>query len=161
MVRLVLIAISLAACIENPPRAISLDRKYFECQVQPVLDKSCSQNACHGDARRPFHVFARNRMRVVGTNVQRDLPLSTEELDANFTNALGFASPDDPPKSWLLMKPLDERAGGYFHRGQDLFGGDDVFVSTDDPDYERLLGWISGAAEQPDCVYAGTQAVTP
>lgn len=148
----------LAACVDNPPQALpALDVAFHRCRVQPVVDARCSMLACHGDVRRPFHTFTRNRMRLVGSNEQRNLALSPEELQLNLDSALGFVSPEAPDESWLLLKPLDADAGGYFHQGKELYAAGDVFLDAEDPDYVTLREWIAGGTEDPACVYPGTE----
>lgn len=148
----------LAGCIDNEPIVLggNVDFATYRCRVQPIVDAKCSMLACHGDVRRPFHTFTRNRMRLDGTDIQRDLPLTAEELQLNYDSALGFVT-DDPDASWLLLKPLDTAAGGYYHRGAEIFGGPDVFDDTEDPDYQIIHGWLAGDVEDPDCVYPGTE----
>ena len=51
----------------------------------------------------------------------------------------------------LIDKPLDTRAGGLFHRGRDLFGSDDIFLTRDDPGYRILNAFIDGARAEEDC----------
>lgn len=158
LVCLGLFAVALSACVENEPQDLpNLDAPYYRCNVQPIVDNKCSMLACHGDIRRPFHSFTRNRMRLVGTNVQRNLPLSEDELALNMRNALGFVDVDLPRESWLILKPLDADSGGYFHRGREIYMGDDVFSDAEDPDYQTLLTWITGGIADPNCVYAGTE----
>ena len=150
--------LALVACVDNPPQALpDLDVAFHRCRVQPIVDARCSTLACHGDVRRPFHSFTRNRMRLVGTNLQRNLPLSAEELQLNYDSAIGFADPEVPEESWLLLKPLDADAGGYYHRGKELYSAGDVFLDVEDPDYVTLSAWVSGETEDPGCVYPGTE----
>lgn len=150
-----LAALAVVACIENPAETRPVDEAYFRCRVQPVLDQSCSAIACHGTVERPFHVFARNRLRLSYSGPDLILPLTDEELAANFENARGFvqAPPDD---SWLVRKPLAQSAGGWFHLGDHLFQGGDVWLTPEDPDFITVLDWARGVAEDPDCVYAGS-----
>lgn len=144
-------------CVETGPVEVTLDRTYFECNVQPVWDRSCSALGCHGDARRPFHVFTRNRMRLDGTNTERNRVLSQQEMDHNFNNSVGFAT-SDPDASWLLRKPLDPEAGGFFHFGKELFEGDDVWTSDEDKEYATVRAWLGGATADPaSCSYPGFQ----
>ncbi|MEQ9495639.1 MAG: hypothetical protein RIT81_02245 [Deltaproteobacteria bacterium] len=157
MKRIIPLLLLAASCIENEPVTRG-DVKFdtYRCQVQPIVDAKCSMLACHGDVRRPFHSFTRNRMRLEGSDIQRDLPLTQQELDLNYASALGFVT-DDPDESWLLLKPLDSDAGGYYHRGKEIFGGPDVFSDTEDPDYQIMRNWLAGAEEDPACVYPGTE----
>ncbi len=145
------------ACVENLPQDLpDLDAPYYRCNVQPMVDAKCSMLACHGDVRRPYHSFTRNRMRLVGSNVQRNLPLSDKELQLNMTNALGFVDPDLPSESWLLLKPLDSDVGGYYHRGKEIYLGGDVFLTMEEDDYQVLLTWVNGGQAEPDCIYPGS-----
>jgi hypothetical protein len=141
--------------LEDPKPLVTLDEAYFRCHVQPVIAKSCAAFACHGDGRRFFRVFARNRMRASGTEATRRAPMTQDELAANFDAARAFVDPSAPDQSFLLNKPLDIRAGGWFHRGADIFGDGNVFLSVDEPDYVTLRAWVSGATEDPSCIEPG------
>lgn len=156
---LLLLATAISACsgdlVKSDPLP-ELDAAYFRCRVQPVLAKDCGQLACHGDARRYLKVYSRNRLRDGGTEAERNAAFRDAERAANFANARAFTDVRSPAKSLLLLKPLDEAAGGYFHRGAEIFGGGDVFASTEDPDYQVLLQWIDGATEDPACVEPGS-----
>jgi hypothetical protein len=143
----------LVACqsgLSEPKPLPPLDEAYFRCRVQPVLTKSCAAFACHGDARRYFHVFARNRLRLQGTEKDRNLALSDVERAANFEAARAFAEGDAP----LTIKPLT--SSGAYHRGAEIFGGGNVFATTDDPDWKTLDDWIHGAKEDPKCIEPGS-----
>ena len=144
---LVVAAASAVSCaVDNPPMQIgSLDREYFRCNVQPVLAARCAFPACHGSARRPLSLYAVGRMRYqVGWDRPTE-PLTATELESNFRIASGFSTATATGDVWLLVKPLDTAAGGYYHRGADLYGGQDVFLDTTDPDYQTLASWIAGA----------------
>lgn len=138
----------------TPP---ALDAPFFRCEVEPVLAARCAFLACHGSARRPFRLFARNRLRLDAPIDQRALPLSAAEEAANYDQARGFAGDATRP-SLLLLKPLAEAAGGWYHRG-DLYGQGDVFASTDDPGYDAIARWTGGATAPADCTPA--DEVTP
>jgi len=133
----------------------SLDEAYFRCRVQPVLTKSCGAFACHGDAKRYFHMFARDRLRLGGTEEQRNAFMRAEERAFNFDAARAMVSPDAPEDSWLLRKPLEQSAGGYYHGAVPL-GSSNVFPNKSDPDYKTLAAWVSGAKEDPACVEPGS-----
>lgn len=154
-----LLALFAAACVENEPYELpALDAPYYRCNVQPVVDAKCSMLACHGDVRRPYHTFTRNRMRLVGSNENRDLPLTAQELDLNMKSALGFVDAEVPARSFLLLKPLDADAGGYYHRGKEIFVGGDVFLDVEEPEYQVLLTWVSGGTADPNCQHPGMEA---
>ena len=151
--RVYVVLLLLAGCqkgLDDPKPLPALDEAYFRCRVQPVLTKSCAAFACHGDARRYFHVFARNRLRLQGTEKDRNAALGDAERSANFDAARGFVDGDD---SLLLRKPLE---GAAFHRGAEIFGGGNVFASRDDPDWKTLEAWTQGAKEDPTCVEPGS-----
>lgn len=135
---------------------VALDEAYFRCDVQPVLTKSCAAFACHGDARRYFHVFSRNRLRAQGEEQDRNAPLTETERASNFEAARAMVDASHPEASWLLMKPLDMSGGGYFHRGGEIFGGGNVFSTKDDPDFQVLDAWTKGKTADPACVEPGS-----
>jgi hypothetical protein len=148
-----LLALAVAGCaVENPPApAASLDTEYFRCAVQPVLAARCAFPACHGSARRPLSIFAPGRMRYqVGWDRPTE-PITQVELDTNFGVASGFTTTTATGEPWLLAKPLATSSGGYYHRGSDLFGTEDVFLATDDPGYQILDGWIRGQTMPATC----------
>jgi len=151
--RAALIFLALTACTEvNPPAPQpQVDEAFFRCDVQPVVTKWCSSFACHGDARRYFHVFARNRLRAQGTEAERNAPLTQEEMTANFESARAMLA-----DGLLTKKPLEQDAGGYFHRGATLFGEGNVFASENDPEWRVLNDWAAGKEEDPTCVELGS-----
>ena len=152
----VLVCACTASGLEDPRTLARPDMAYFRCKVQPVLAKSCAMFACHGDARRYFRVFARNRLRSAGTEADRNAQLRPEELQSNYDAARAFIDTSDPDHSFLLTKPLDTSAGGWFHRGAEIFGSGNVFVSKSDPDFQTLTAWVHGAQENPTCVEPGS-----
>jgi hypothetical protein len=141
----------------NAPRTEpAVDRADFDCRVQPVLAKSCGAFACHGDAKRYFHVFARNRLRMQGSERDRNAALSAVERAANFEATRAFVDASDVDQSFLLLKPLASEAGGYFHRGAEIFGGGNVFASKSDADFKTLSEWAHGKVEDPKCIEPGS-----
>ena len=135
---------------------ITLDRPFFDCKVQPVLTKLCSALACHGAGDRYFTVYARNRLRDGGDESERKTFMRLSERDHNYIAAGAFVDLAHPDDSLLLRKPLEQRAGGYYHVGATLYGGDNVFADTMDPDYQVLAQWIAGATEDPTCTEPGS-----
>ena len=134
----------------------ALDEPYFRCRVQPVMAKSCAAFACHGDGRRYFRVYARNRLRLGGDESARNARMSDDEYAANFASARALVDATDPIASFLVMKPLDAAAGGYYHRGALIFNGGNVFTTRDDADFQTLAAWVAGATEEPTCVEPGS-----
>lgn len=151
----------IAGCtpgLEDPAPPPELDREFFRCNVQPVLAARCAFGECHASAQRPLRLYAVGRMRLdVGWDRLGE-PLTQAELDANYEVSRGFVA-DMQADSLLLSKPLDTRAGGLYHRAQDLYGDDDVFLSLADPGYARLAEWIAGATASTDCTL--TEEVGP
>jgi hypothetical protein len=148
-----------AACqkdLDAPLEPAALDRPFFDCRVQPVLTKNCAALACHGAPGRYFKVFARNRLRLTGPESERNVFMRAEERAHNFNAARAFVDLEEPSRSLLLTKPLDQAAGGAFHVGATLFKAGDVFATTEDPDYQVLAQWIAGATEVPTCQEPGS-----
>lgn len=155
---LALAALFLLGCrsdLTEPNPLPALDEPYFRCRVQPILTKSCSAFACHGDGKRFFRIFARNRLRYGGTEEQRNAFLRPEERAFNFNAARAVVDPNDPSASLLLLKPLEQSAGGYYHGALPL-GTSDVFPNRDDPDFKTLSAWVNGAKEDPACIEPGS-----
>jgi hypothetical protein len=132
------------------------DEAYFRCRVQPILTKSCGAFACHGDGKRFFRVFGRNRLRAAGAEKDRNAPLTSAEVAFNYDAARAFIDTGVLEKSLLLTKPLDVRAGGAFHRGAEVFGKGDVWLWREDPDFKIVDAWVRGAKEDPSCNEPGS-----
>lgn len=132
-----------------------LDEAYFRCRVQPVLTKSCGAFACHGDAKRFFYFFSRDRLRLGGTEAERNAFMRDSERAFNFNAARAFVNAEEPENSLILRKPLEQSAGGYYHGAVPL-GASNVFPNKEDPDYKTLAEWVSGAKEDPACVEPGS-----
>ncbi len=149
-------AVALLACVQNDLDRIDelpeLDENFFRCEVQPVLASSCAFNACHGDDERPLRLYAEQRLRLDVPWEDYELPLTEQELAANLRTVRGFVARDSTEVDLLSEKPLDTRAGGLFHRGRDLYGDDDVFLSQDDVRYRVLRAFIDGDAADASCV---------
>lgn len=146
----------LLACVQSgldePFSPAELDRAFFRCQVEPVLVARCAFFACHGSNRRPLRLYAVQKLRLATPWEDQDAPLSDAEREANHDMARGFAGgPGDEPGQ-LSDKPLDVDAGGLYHRGKTLYGGEDVFADRDDPGYRILGDWLDGAAADPGCL---------
>lgn len=157
---LTLAMVLLFGCVEGledtRPRVDGLDPHFFRCEVQPVLTLYCGNLACHGDARRYYRHFGRNRLRLSGAERERAAPLSEQEAAYNYASAAALVVPGEPDESLLSQKPLAQRAGGLYHGGAERFGGGDVFSDRDDLDYQTLARWIEGETEDPSCVELGS-----
>lgn len=156
MVRLIA-AVALLACacaqdgLEDPVELPAADGHFFRCNVQPVLAARCSFMECHGNGDRPLIVFAEQRLRAGVSWDEFDTPLTDDELQANFKIARGFIARKPGDEHQISDKPLDTRAGGLFHRGRDLYGADDVFLSRDDVGYQILKDFAEGATAPVEC----------
>lgn len=154
---LLLLLIGCQGSLDAPESSASLDPNFFRCRVQPVLVKNCSAFLCHGDARRFLRVYGRDRLRYgVAGEADRLSKLSPIEIQANFESASAFVDSSAPDKSLLLLKPLETDAGGYFHRGAEIFGQGNVFATTEDPELDVIRQWARGAKENQTCVEPGS-----
>ena len=145
-----------AACssVANEPvsdPASSLKEDVFKCNVEPILAKYCSYNACHGIAGQDqmgaaLRVYTPGKLRATPPQNLTDLTaaLTAAEEHANFESASGFSwntrSVDD---NFLLRKPLPASAGGYEHQGGPIWGG------TTDPNYIAVRQWLAGQGKCP------------
>ena len=145
----VALAAGCSADFDEPDPAPMLDVNAFRCRVQPVLAARCAFAECHASAQRPYRLYAVGRMRLGVGWGRLEEPLTAAELDANFEVSRNFAAGTTP---LLTAKPLDTRAGGYYHRGADLYGEDDVFLTADDPGYRGLAEWTAGGSAPGDCI---------
>ncbi len=112
-----------------------LDQSVFETTIQPILDaRSCSEAGCHyRDKNNPNTGGPGGSFRIFDCSADSCSP---EQLLANHDSAAGMANLANPTTSKLLTKPLALAAGGVQHLGGD------IFMSTADPDYAAILGWI-------------------
>lgn len=153
MVKLACIFVFTVGCaVDNPPLQFgTLDRPFYRCNVQPVLAARCAFPACHGTRVRPLAIFAPGRERLRVTWDRPTEPITEEEIDANLALVSGFTTLDATGDAWLLAKPLATAAGGYYHRGADLYGTRDVFQTKDDAGYLLLERWIAGEVATETC----------
>lgn len=149
-------AVALLGCVQNDLDIAQelpvLDDNFFRCEVQPVLASSCAFTACHGNEERPLTLYAEQRFRLGVPWEFFGVPLTEEELAANLRTVRGFVARDSTEPDLLSEKPLDTRAGGLFHRGRDLYGDDDVFLSQDDVRYRALRAFIDGGTSDASCI---------
>jgi hypothetical protein len=145
--------LALGACTEvqqgpaNDPSA-SLSETVFRCNVEPILVKQCSYNACHGIPGQgaALRVYSPGKLRAtqppdIDTAI---MPLTDAEQHANFQSAAGFnfnvANVDD---NFLLRKPLPAPAGGYEHKGGAIYSG------TQDSQYGLIRAWLTNSGACP------------
>ncbi len=143
---------------DEAPFSSKLDEAYFRCRVQPIVTKSCAALACHGDVQRYYHVFGRNRLRLGGGEEQRNAALSVQERAFNYNATRAIVNVATPKESYLLLKPLESAAGGYYHGGETLFKKGNVYLNRDDPDFKTLEKWVNGEKEDPACIEPGSDS---
>lgn len=159
MIRVIAALSLLAGCagdLADPAELPPLDEPFFRCEVQPIMTRSCGAFACHGDGERYLRIFGRNRLRLDGDESTRNALMSDAERAHNFDAVRAYVDLSAPEDSLLLAKALDQQAGGNYHGGATEFDQGDVFLDTDDPDYQTLLSWIEGATQDPSCIEPGS-----
>lgn len=119
--------------------APSLDYEYFKTHVQPIFITKRDGNArcisCHS-VRPQMHML----LPAAGSGAW-----SEEDSRVNFAMASAYVVPGNPGASRLLRHPLAEAAGGDPHHD-----GGKHWTSKDDPEWQRLAAWVSGATlDQP------------
>ena len=148
----------------------ALDENFFLCNVQPVLDRKCSQLGCHGtEEGRALRLYARGRLRNAGEKLTPPPtcpqpatadectgsvickcrgPKTTIERRRNYDNARAFAldTKGNPipagseDTSELIAQPV---VGGKAHAGIHLF-------HSDDAEAQVIRDWLGGAS-LPSC----------
>jgi hypothetical protein len=110
----------------EPPtggREFVLDYNVFAAEIDTILTvHGCDNLSCHGGGIRGTFELS---------------PAGDKDPGMDFVQAGYQVNAGDPAASRLLMKPLDEAAGGSAHTAQS--GG---WTSTSDPDYQAILAWI-------------------
>ncbi len=156
IVALALLPTACTVDLEDGASLPALDESFYRCRVQPIVTKSCSMFVCHGDANRYYKLFARNRLRLGLQEEQRNATTTEAERRFDFDATRAHVDAANPRQSLLLLKPLDQSAGGYFHGGATEYGMGDVFLSEDEPDYQTMLAWVNGETEDPSCIEPGS-----
>jgi hypothetical protein len=116
--------------------APSLDYEFFKSRVEPVFLKKRAGHTrcyvCHGEGSN--NAFKLEKLESGAKS------WSEEQSRRNFATVSTLVTTGDPATSRLLMQPLAPEAGGnVFH------SGGRQFASKQDPDYQVLAQWISGA----------------
>ncbi len=138
----------LAACsvVQNESTAgpgAALSEDVFRCNVEPVLIRQCSYNACHGIANAALRVYSPGKLRATtATDIDGAIaPLTDAEHHANFESAAGFAfGVDAVDDNFLLRKPLPSADGGYEHAGGAIWSG------VNDVQYVAIRTWLTNTA---------------
>ena len=108
-----------------------LDYAVFATQIDSILTAhGCDNISCHGGGIRGTFELS---------------PSTNKDIDLDFAQASLQVNPSDPASSPLLLKPLQEAAGGVAHAAFPPYPG---FASTSDPDYQAILAWIQAGEYQ-------------
>ena len=111
----------------------SPDLVHFTEAVSPILEASCGSVACHGDASRPFALYAPRQRRADPGALFDKTPLTSAEVLANYRATLGFLDASAALETSLLGKSLGR------------LGHTAVFEAPGDPDCRALRAWIGEA----------------
>lgn len=142
-------AIGLAACsggggvdvtVEDDTTGLTLDFAVYQQAggINELFDadingRTCSSAGCHnanGGAGGALKLFP-------------GATADSAEMIANFMSAKGLANISQPANSKLLLEPL---AGTSSLTGS--HAGGDIFASTSDPNYQRILQWIANPVSE-------------
>ena len=139
------------SAVQNAPAsdpAAGLSETVFKCNVEPILVRQCSFNACHGIAYGPnapdstaLRVYSPGKLRnFAPSNIDDEIQaLTADEEHGNFQSAAGFNfGVANVADNFLLRKPLPAGYGGYEHKG----GA--IWTDPSDPQYVAILTWLSG-----------------
>ena len=138
-----LLMASTPGCVADPghqPPPGTLNADQFRV-IQPVLERGCANPTCHGNAERPWRIYARHMHRADAAATWSDAPLTDAELTANATWTMPFIKHADPDGSELVRKPLHPSAGGSPHVGGAQYR------DRDDPDFAALRAWVADCVE--------------
>lgn len=119
--------------LPQPSRAI------FAEQAGPILAKRCCDPSCHGDAERPYALYAVGRRRLDPAATYAATPLGPDEIEANYRATLGFVDAPRGRDTTLIQKALAVGGPGSHHGGA-------VFEAPSDPECVAVIDWIEGRA---------------
>lgn len=161
----------------KPPETAALpalDPEYYECNVEPVLTRSCAMVGCHGtETGRALRLYARGRLRITGETITEpggcggagtmypsetctgsieckcwSTPQLTDERRRNFDSARGFAlDAAGAPLGDVTQSELlrqPQAGGGFAHAGM-------VMWSAGDNEYSAVKNWLTGASLGSPC----------
>jgi len=167
-VLIVMFAVVVAGCpapdnshglVTTGPPSTLLDYNEFVCEVQPVLVRRCSFLGCHGNADHALRIYSPGKLRLdesAATRAARDAKLTATEVMRNFESAVGvsyFSQPADRQspndKVPILAKPARASVGGSAHHGVGIFPVSPAQTLADDPEWNALVGWVTGKKQSP------------
>jgi len=116
----------------DPPaggNSFVLDYNVFVTEIDTILTaQGCDNLNCHGGWIRGTFELS---------------PVTSKDVDMDFFQVRLQVDAADPAASMILLKPLDEAAGGTAHAATPAH-----FASTSDPDYQAILAWIEAGYYQ-------------
>jgi hypothetical protein len=148
----------------------ALDKSFFECDVEPILDAKCSMMGCHGtETGRALRVYSRGKLRdasvplantppppnnctptllsaCIGTNDCHCAgPHAAQEWDRNFDAARGMmldVNGNLIPAAQVATSDLLAQpvVGGKSHAGVHLF-------KLNDAEYTVIKNWLTGSTD--------------
>jgi len=166
----------LAACGTTAAKPVematlpALDLDYYKCEIEPIMNASCSMLGCHGTDSRPLRTYSRGRFRNVEESVVNPCPgggmtpLSEcigsiecgcwqsphtgVEWQRNYDAARGFGlDPQGNPlsdneQSELIQQPME--GGGKAHAGFKMF-------DPGSPEHTKIKAWLDGTTFGQTC----------
>ena len=143
------VLLRLTGCdkVENEPFQPAQTLKFggidgFANSVNPLFDQSINDQSCASSGCHNMDDLANEskggRFKI-NANVTA---INSIEMTQNYLNALSFTNINQPEASALLLEPL---AGSYASVGS--HGGGDVFISTDDINYQQIYRWIANPVD--------------
>lgn len=142
--RLFALFLLVAGCTGTKNGAATLQRgdpTLFAEQAQPVIQRHCAFEACHGRSDLSLSLYAVDYVRLAvggpGTPLVEHA-LTDEELDHNHWAMAVRVDAPDPQSSRLLRKLRSPSDGGEAH-----FDVAPIFASRSDPDYQALCAWAA------------------
>ncbi len=152
----------------------ALDLDFFECNVEPILDRGCSQLACHGkESGRALRHYARGRHRITGetyTEMNQCLspgrvvrtedcigsiecacqffPKKASERRRSYDSARGFALGSNglrlTDSTQSELVTQPQIGAGFSHQNVH-------FWRTTDADYQTIVNWLNGMTLGRSC----------
>jgi hypothetical protein len=150
----------------------ALDRNYFDCTVQPILDATCAYIGCHTSdtPNRRLQTFSvgMKRMAPLLSGTDHDGPINPAYCSGSFSQPEANCNGRDPimaaESNWnfdnarlfsldaasvnqneLLTQPLAGDALGHVHDSLDFF------ASTNDVRYQAIRNWLNGQTAGASC----------
>jgi len=120
------------------------DPELFAAEVQPIVQRECAFEGCHGREGMPLTLYAVDYLRLrdpegdvdTGRTPLDELAISETELDHNRRSIAGRVSATDPEGHGLIKRLIPADEGGVTHNGVV------VYNSNTHPDLEVLRRFL-------------------